>query len=79
MKRKLPTDIADSIISVGRKCKDTGINEVIVFSIVHRMSSRFDMKINEVNSVFKDPSVINNLTFIDNPNINNSDKMISYT
>ena len=52
VKRKTPTDTADSII--GRKCKDAGINQVTVSSIVHRNRSRFQMKINEVNSVLKD-------------------------
>ena len=44
----MPTDIADSIISVGRKCKDTHINEVILSIIVRRKSPRFQTKINEV-------------------------------
>ena len=41
VKRKTPIDIADSIISVGRKCKDSGINEVIVSSITRTKRSRF--------------------------------------
>ena len=73
MKRKTPTNIADSIISVGRKCKDAGINEVIISSIVWRYSSRFQMKINEVNTVWKDLCVIYCFIFIDNANIINSD------
>ena len=56
--RKTPANIADSIISVGRKCKDGGKNEVISSSIVHRKSSRFQMKINKVNSLLKDLCVI---------------------
>ena len=72
-KRKTPTNIANSIISVGRKCKDVGTNDVIISSIVHRKSFRFQMKINEVNSVLKDLCAINGFTFIDNANINNSD------
>ena len=73
VKRKNPTDIIDSIMSVGRKCKDADINEVIISSIVCRKSSRFQMKINEVDSVFKDLYVINGFTFIDNANITNYD------
>ena len=73
MKRKIPVDIGDSIIFVGRKSKDAGINEVIVSSIVHRKRSKFQMEINEVNSVLKDLCVANGFTFIDNANINNSD------
>ena len=60
-------------MSVGRKCKDADINEVIISSIVCRKSSRFQMKINEVDSVFKDLYVINGFTFIDNANITNYD------
>ena len=41
VKRKTPIDIADSILSVGRKCKDTGINEVIISSISRKKRSRF--------------------------------------
>ena len=33
LKRKTPTEIARTIISVGRKCKDAGINGVIISSI----------------------------------------------
>ena len=73
VKRKNPTDIIDSIMSVGRKCKDADINEVIISSIVCRKSSRFQMKINTVDSVFKDLYVINGFTFIDNANITNYD------
>ena len=60
-------------MSVGRKCKDAGINEAIISSIVCRKSSRFQMKINEVDSVFKYLYVINGFTFIDNANITNYD------
>ena len=73
MERKTPIYIADFIISVGRKCKDAGINEVIISSIVRRRSSRFQMKINEVNSVLKDLCVINGFTSVGNANIINSD------
>ena len=63
MKRKTSTDISDSIKSVSRKCKDECVNDVAASSIVYKKSSRFQMKISEVNS----------LTFIDNGNINKSD------
>ena len=60
-------------MSVGRKCKDAGINEVIISSIVRRKISRFQMKINEINSGLQDLYVINGFTFIDNANITNYD------
>ena len=55
--------------AIGRKCKDAGINEVII----SRKSSTFQMKINEVNNVLRDLCVINGSTFIDNANIINYD------
>ena len=73
VQRKTPTYTVDSIRFVGRKCKYAGINEVIVSSVVRRKTSRFQMKINEVNNVLKDLYVVNGFTFIDNVNINNSD------
>ena len=45
VKRKTPTDIADSVISFSRKCKDAGINEVIISSIVCRKISIFQLKL----------------------------------
>ena len=45
----------------------------IISSIAHKKSSRFQMKINEVSSAFKDLCVINGFKSIDNANINNSD------
>ena len=73
VKTKTPIDIADSIISVGRKCKDADINEVIISSITRTKRSRFQMKINKVNSVLKDLCLINDFIFIDNVNINDCD------
>ena len=73
VKRKFPTNTADSIITVGRKCEDASVNGVIAFSTLHRKISRFQMKINEVNSVLKNLYEINGFTFTDNANINNSD------
>lgn len=70
VKRKTPIDIADSILSVGRQCKDGGINEVIISSITRTKRSRFQMKINKVNSVLKNLCLINDFIFIDNVNIN---------
>ena len=63
MKRKFPTNTADSIITVGRKCEDASVNGVIAFSTLHRKISKFQMKINEVNSVLKNLYVINGFTF----------------
>ena len=39
-KRKRPSDIADSILSVGKKCWDTGIRNVAISSLVCRKSPR---------------------------------------
>ena len=64
--RKALNNNADSIISVGRKCRDAGISKVNVASIVHRKRPRF-------LDVLKGVCAINGFRFINNANINNSD------
>ena len=51
--RKRLSDIANSIISVGKKCWDTGVRNIMISSLVHRKSLRFQAKINEVNDVLR--------------------------
>ena len=48
-KRKIPSDITDSIISVGKKCRDTGVRNVMISGLVRRKSPRLQAKINEIN------------------------------
>ena len=67
-KRKRPSDIADSIISVSKKCQDTGVRNVMISSLVCRKSPRLQAKINEVN-VLRDLCTIDGFVFIDNTNL----------
>ena len=43
-KRKMPSDIADSIISVDKKCRDTTIRNVLISSLLRRKSPRLQTK-----------------------------------
>ena len=43
-KRKRPSDIADSIISVGKKCQATGVTNVMIFSSGRREVLGFRQK-----------------------------------
>ena len=43
-KRKRPSDITDSIISVDKKCRDTTIRNVLISSLVRRKSPRLQAK-----------------------------------
>ena len=72
-KRKRPSDVADSIISVGKKCQDTGVRNVMISSLVRGKSPRLQAKINEVNDVLRDLCTIDGFVFIDNTNLSNCD------
>ena len=72
-KRKKPSDIADSFISVGKMCRDTGVRNVMIFSLVHRKSPRHQAKINKVNDVLRDLCAIDGFIFIDNTNLSDCD------
>ena len=43
-KRKRPSDISDSIISVVKNCRDTGVRNVMISSLVHRKVLGFGQK-----------------------------------
>ena len=64
-KRKRPSDIADSIMIVGKKCHYTGVRNIIVSSLVCRKSPSVQTKVNEVNDVLRDLYIIDGLVFID--------------
>ena len=70
---KRPSDIADSIVSVGKKCRDTGVRNVMISSLVFRKSPRLQAKINEVNDVLRDLCTIDGFVFIDNTNLSDCD------
>ena len=72
-KRKRPSDVVDSIISVGKKCQDTGVRNVMISSLVRGKSPRVQEKINEVNNVLRDLCTIDGFVFIDNTNLSNCD------
>ena len=72
-KRKGPSDIADSIVSVGKKCRDTGVRNVMISSLVCRKSPRLQAKINKVNDVLRDLCTIDGFVFIDNTNLSDCD------
>ena len=71
-KRKIP-DIADSIISVGKKCRDIGVRNAIIFSLERRRSPRLQAKISEFNDVLMDLCTIEGFVFIHNANLSNCD------
>ena len=71
--KKRASDIADSIISVGKKCQDTGVRNVMISSLVHRKSPRLQAKIKEVNDVLRDLCTIDGFVFIDIKNLSNCD------
>ena len=71
-KRRRPSDIADSIISAGKKCWDTGVMNVMISSLVCRKSPRLQAKINEV-TVLRDLWTIDGFIFIDNTNLSDYD------
>ena len=48
-KRKRPSDVVDSVISVGKKCRHTRVRNDMISSVVRRKSPRPQAKINEVN------------------------------
>lgn len=68
-KRKRHSDNADSIISVGKKCQDTGIEYIMISSLLCRKNPKLQAKINEVNDVSKDLCTLNIFVFIDNTNL----------
>ena len=68
-KRKRPSDIADSIISVGKKCRDTGVRNVMISSLVQRKSHRLQAKIYEVNDVLRDLCTTDGFVFTENTNL----------
>ena len=66
-------DIARSIINIGEKCRDGGINEVVFSNLVKRDNIKNPSRINEVNDHLK--LMCNELSFglIDNSNILDTD------
>ena len=51
----------DSIISVGKKCRDIGVRNAIIFSLERRRSPRLQAKINEFYDVLMDLCTIEGL------------------
>ena len=64
------SDIADSIIKVGKRCRQSGINDVLV---VNRNHEHIQKKVNELNSILESKCVDNDLILIDNSNILSND------
>ena len=63
----------DSIISVGKKCRDIGVRNAIIFSLERRRSPRLQAKINEFYDVLMDLCTIEGFVFIHNTNLSDCD------
>ena len=72
---KSPKDIAASILQIGTKCRDAGVNNVLISSITKRKNFGLQKIINEVNDFLADGCNINRFTFINNSNIVENDIM----
>ena len=70
---KSPKDIAASILQIGTKCRDAGVNNILISSITKRKNFGLQKIINEVNDFLADGCNINRFTFINNSNIVESD------
>ena len=63
----------DSIISVGKKCRDIGVRNAIIFSLERRRSPRLQAKINEFYDFLMDLCTIEGFVFIHNTNLSDCD------
>ena len=67
------SEIVDSIIKVGKRCRQSGVNDVLISSVVYRKHEHIQKKVNELNSILERKCVNNNFILIDNSNISISD------
>ena len=73
-KQKSTKDISDSIINIGMKCRDRGVNSIIISSITRRKRNiNLQRRINEVNDFLSAKCLEKDFTFIDNRNIKDDD------
>ena len=67
------SDIVKSIIKVGKRCRQSGISDIFISSVVNRKHEHIQNKVNELNSILESKCVDNNFILIDNSNILTSD------
>ena len=72
-KRKRHSAITNPIISVGKKCQDTGVRNVMISSFVCRKSHILQAKINEVNDALRDFCATDGFVFTYNTNLKDCD------
>jgi len=65
-----PIDVANNIITIGKRCKSFGIKCIVFSSILPRKDKKFQKYINEVNEHVKNICDFNSFLYIDNSNIN---------
>ena len=64
-----PEIIAQKVINVGTICKNNGVNDVVISSILVKRNIRVTKIIRQVNDHLKDLCIANNYHYIDNDNI----------
>ena len=73
VERKRASDIADLIISVGKKCQDTGVKNIMISGLVRRKSPTLQAKIKEVNDVLRDLCTIDGFVYNEITNLSDCD------
>ena len=60
------TELANSIIKIGMICKQRGVNDVLISSILVKKSPRLNALVRKVNDQLRDLCVSNGFQFISN-------------
>ena len=68
---KLPCNVADSVVDLGKKCNENGVNTVLISSVIkQRKGIRTQARINEINDLLKTKCSEMGFIFVDNSNVN---------
>ena len=62
-------EIVQSVIDVAKTCRNKGVNEVFISSLLCRKDRNVRVKIDEINSKVRSVCVLENFNFISNFNI----------
>ena len=62
-------EITDSIIKVGKRCRQSGVNDVLISAIVKRKQLHLQKKVNELNTFLETKCAENNFIFLNHSNI----------
>ena len=62
-------EIANEIINIGKVCRENGVNEILISSLICRSSHHLNSKVTKVNDILKDLCYNEGFGFINNINI----------